>query len=177
MTDPHSIIADAVGGSQLWKYRDYDEDFDYFICVDNASVIRIRKHEVVTVFAPRNTFSLFQKFGGLDLSWCEVGQYGKQCSRPICRCDAAKLVRVMTIWLASSEADQEVVAAGTDHQYVQVMIDEIASLLAPDGTWLRNEPWSYITAESFGNDDRELDGLCALADAYSDHYWGSCADH
>ncbi|MGF6996869.1 hypothetical protein [Paraburkholderia sp. GAS32] len=166
--------------SELDEYRDYDPEYHNFIDTPTLRVIRVLRGRLVRTLAAGNTFSLFQRFGGVDLSWYEHMRQGMECSRPMSRDECARVVAAMTAWLSSEEADAEMRAVGTDRGYVQTKVDQFASLLAPDGEQAPDHvfnTWSFISVERFTDDDRGLDEMCELADEYADRYWGECADH
>jgi hypothetical protein len=176
--DMHIVTVNAQ--SELDEYRDYDPEYHDFIDTAALRVIRVRQGCLVRTLAAGNTFSVFQRFGGVDLSWYECGRNGMESSRPMSRDECARVVAAMTVWLSSGDADAEMRAVGTDRGYVQNKVDQYARLLAPDGEQAPDHvfnTWSFISVERLTDDDRKLAELCELADEYADHYWGECANH
>lgn len=170
-------IHDAL---ELEAHRKYQWDWPSFIDTERMTVTRVPRGTLLTTLMGRNTFEMFQSFGGLDLPWLEVGDCGMKRCRPFSRAECNRLIQTMTAWLASDQAEAQMRDVRTDRRYVESKLNQFARLLAPHPELAPNHPfntWRFLTVERFHDDDRELDEMCELADDYADRYWGECADH
>jgi hypothetical protein len=165
---------------EMDTHRNCQWDWPSFIDTERMTVTRVPRGTLLTTLMGGNTFQMFQSFGGLDLRWLEVGDYGMKKCLPFSRAECERLIQTMTTWLASDQAEAQMREVRTDRRYVQSKIDQFAKLLAPHPDQAPTHPfnkWRFLTVERFHDDDRELDEMCELADDYADRYWGECADH
>lgn len=165
---------------ELDEHRVYRWDWPSFIDPKQMTVTRVPRGTLLTTLMGGNTFQMFQSYGGLDLSWLEVGDFGMTQCRPFSRAECRQLIDNMTAWLKSDQADAQMRAVGTDRRYVQRKLDKFAKRLSPDTAQAPDHvfnSWLFMTVERFHDDDRALDELCDMADDYADRYWGACADH
>lgn len=124
--------------------------------------------ETVTTYAARNTFSLFQKYGGMSKDWTET--YSRL--EPISRGDLRTLLDCMQVWVGNPDASSAAEKVGSDLQYVREKIADFNMLLT-DPRWLYSQ---WIEVELLGNDSREHERDCAMADAYSDMLYTSAPE-
>lgn len=121
--------------------------------------------DTVTTLAARNTFSLFQKHGGVAFDW--PGIDGD--TRSIPREDCESMLDRMRIWADKPEASQLAEGVGSDLNYVRAQIADIEGLLS-------NPRWScfsQVVFRPFHSDNREADEDAARADAYCDALYTS----
>lgn len=148
---------------ELDLYRVWSFEYDNFINPTALRVVRVPRWTMLSTFAARNTFSLFQQHSALDLSW-----YGNR-SKPITRQECLTLVAEMTDWVASPSSEAEAIKAGSDLGYVKQRLEELSEALSKK--CFRH--LDYVTFEAFGDDNRVLDAELEKADAYADAYWSA----
>lgn len=121
--------------------------------------------DTVTTFAGRNTFTLFQKYGGLSMDWlemyCQVG--------PISRAHFRSMVDCVMKWVETPAATLAAVSVGSDLGYVRARLDGFNKLLG-EPRWAYK---SWIKIELGRDDDRQADRANDMADAYSNYLYTS----
>ena len=121
--------------------------------------------ETVTIYAARNTFSLFQEYGGLSKAWTET--YSRL--EPISRSDLGALLDCMKLWVNKPDAVNTAELVGSNIGYVRGKIADL-DLLLIEPRWVYSQ---WIEIELLGNDDSVNERDCAMADAYSDMLYTS----
>lgn len=148
---------------QLKLYQGYSGKYEYFINPQALRVVQVPRWTTIHAFAARNTFSLFQQNSAIDLSW-----YGSQ-SNPITRQECKNLLAEMTAWIDLPSSEEEAIKVGSDLGYVKELLDGISKFLSKE----RFSHLEYVTFEALRDNNRELEALENLADAYSDAYWSA----
>ena len=148
---------------ELYAYQEWSSEYDNFINPTALRVVQVPRWTMLTTYAAKNTFSLFQQNSALDLSW-----YGNR-SKPITRQDCLNLVTEMTDWVARSSSEEEAIKAGSDLGYVKQRLEELSEALSQE--CFRH--LIYVTFEAFGDDNRELNAALDMADDYAGMYWSA----
>jgi len=130
----------------------------------------------ITMYMGRNTFSLFQNFGGISMPLLtrvsSDGQSIDGTCLPFTKEDAIKLLCNMTEWANSVSANVEAKRVGSDLIFVSRQLLQLAEVI--EG----NRPGVPIDFcyEMFGNDDLEEERQREMADNFSDEHWTACAE-
>ena len=115
--------------------------------------------EVLKLCAPRNTFTLFQRHGGVDLDWT---RNDRQRTDPISREDCLVILKNMTAWIQRETSAAEAAALGTDLDYVRADLEHITKVLASE----LHQHCHSVMWEAFHDDNRERDEDDRRADEY-----------
>lgn len=125
-----------------------------------------KAHDTVRPSAARNTFGLFQNHGGVSFGWPVEDEFGwpgqEGPIRPLSRDECLSMLVRMRVWITQPEAAQLADDVGSDLEYVQAQIDDIARILE-DPLW-EYCSWIEFSASRSNNRDAEEDE--ARADAY-----------
>jgi hypothetical protein len=120
--------------------------------------------DTVTVIVARNTFILFQQFGGCTLDFTEY-----HCSRPISLEECQLVIKTMTAWVATQNASIMAARVGSDLDYVMEQVKQLEDILI-EPRW-SNCTWFIFSPGHDNSRERERDD--ALADAYCDALYTS----
>lgn len=148
---------------QLKLYQGYSSKYEYFIDPKALRVVQVPRWTTIHAFAARNTFSLFQQNSAIDLSW-----YGSK-SNPITRQECKNLVAEMTAWIELPSSEVAAIKVGSDLGYVKELLEGISKFLTKE----RFSHLDYVSFEALGDDNREVEALEKMADAYADAYWSA----
>lgn len=126
-------------------------------------------HDVLKMFSARNTFTLFQRHGGIDLDWT---RNDGQRTDPISREDCAAMLKAMQAWIRRKTSEAEAAALGTDLEYVRHDIALIAEALACE----QHQHCHSVMWEVTRDDNRERDDDERRADEYCHRLYSGPAD-
>lgn len=126
-------------------------------------------HDVLKMFAARNTFTLFQRHGGIDLDWT---RNDGQRTDPISREDCAAMLKAMQAWTRRKTSEAEAAALGTDLKYVRHDIVHITEALARQ----QHQHCHSVMWEASQDHDRERDEDERRADEYCHRLYSGPAD-
>lgn len=109
--------------------------------------------DVLKLFAARNTFTLFQRHGDIDLDWTRDDG---QRTDPISREDCAAMLKAMQAWIRRKTSEAEAAALGTDLEYVRHDIALIAGALdCEQHRHCHSVMWEVTTDDNRERDDDE----------------------
>jgi len=126
-------------------------------------------HNVLKMFAARNTFTLFQRHGGIDL---DCTRNDGQRTDPISREDCAAMLKAMQAWIRRKTSEAEAAALGTDLDYVRHDIAHITEALFRE----QHQHCHSVMWEVTGDDNRERDDDDRRADEYCHRLYSGPAD-
>jgi len=125
--------------------------------------------DVLKFFAARNTFTLFQRHGGIDLDWT---RNDGQRTDPVSREDCAAMLKAMYAWTRRKTSEAEATALGTDLEYVRHDIAHITDSLARE----QHRHCHSVMWEATRDDNRERDEDERRADEYCHRLYSGPAD-
>lgn len=125
--------------------------------------------DVLKFVAARNTFTLFQRHGGIDLDWTRDDG---QRTDPVSRDDCAAMLKVMYAWTRRKTSEAEATALGTDLEYVEHDIAHITEALARE----QHRHCHSVMWEATRDDNRERDDDDRRADEYCHRLYSGPAD-
>ncbi|MFT0179915.1 hypothetical protein ACMSIO_05575 [Pseudomonas benzopyrenica] len=125
--------------------------------------------DVLKFFAARNTFTLFQRHGGIDLDWTRSE---RQRTHPISRDDCQAMLKSMQAWIRRKTSEAEATALGTDLEYVRHDIAHITDALARE----QHRHCHSVMWEATRDDNRERDDDDRRADEYCHRLYSGPAD-
>ncbi|MGM3425998.1 hypothetical protein [Pseudomonas sp. LA5] len=125
--------------------------------------------DVLKFFAARNTFTLFQRHGGIDLDWT---RNDGQRTDPISREDCVAMLKAMQAWTRRKTSEAEAAALGTDLEYVRHDIAHVTDSLARE----QHRHCHSVMWEATRDDNRERDKDERRADEYCHRLYSGPAD-